>query len=660
MSCRLPSVLIVLALAAAAAARAAEPASTNRLPEVVVTSTRLPELVRPIEEHPANVTVVPAAAIEQSPAFTTMEILRQQTGIAMADTVGFSQSGTKVTMRGYSDKPGTLILVDGVRVSDAGDNSFLWNSIPVENIERIEVIRGGASTIYGEGAVAGVINIVTKTGAAKPFTATLTGAGGNLGFSSGHAAVAGRVGKFDYTLSLDRKEWDGWREASAFRSWSVHAKPSFTTAIGRFTLGYDYHWSESEDPGNLTAAQYATDPRQAGSNQVVFENEIHRAHLAYEKTFATGWTLAGRVFGQTYDSESLSTAYAYRSEIEQPNYGGTLQLSCDAPVLQRDNLFVIGTELIQQDFENRGNGLVSTIADHWTASAFVQDTFRIVPQLALEVGTRFDHREWDILLPFAFPVFDDRREASVWSPKAALTWNPVEKTAVWLSLSRSFRLPGGLEISSAAYEPGYFILGNPQIEPVDARTIEVGARCDRSHWLTGSLTYYYSDVKDDIVFNPFVPPYGQNQNFDSIRQGVELELHSSPVPWLDLYFNTAFVHAEFDGGAYDGNRLPHVPLWQLNGGATVRPLRGLALTLEATHVRDQVVLNDLLNALPQNEYTVLNAKGSYQYKLATFFASVNNLLDRKYELFPAFSTFAGRRYYPAPGINFQLGATLTF
>src|SRR5581483_10802790 len=159
--------LIVCALSALASLASAQGStasvSTNTLPTIVVTGVRLPDETVPLDKFPASVSVVTSQDIAASPGVSILDILRQQPGIYYSDTVGLSQSGTKLNMRGYSDKPGTLILLNGVRVSDAGDGTFLWNSIPLSDIDRVEIIRGGASTTYGEGAIGGVVNIVTKS-----------------------------------------------------------------------------------------------------------------------------------------------------------------------------------------------------------------------------------------------------------------------------------------------------------------------------------------------------------------------------------------------------------------------------------------------------------------------------------------------------------------
>ena len=179
-------------LATAVCEAGAQESKTNApvtLPPLVVTATRLPEETVAAEKVPAHVTVITREAIAQSPAATLTDLLRQQVGLAGLDTVGFDGQQSQFSLRGYGDKAGTLILVDGVRANDAGGGFFLWNSVPLAAIERVEIIRGGASTTYGEGAAAGVINIITKEAANKPLSGSVSASGGNLGYYQGNFKI---------------------------------------------------------------------------------------------------------------------------------------------------------------------------------------------------------------------------------------------------------------------------------------------------------------------------------------------------------------------------------------------------------------------------------------------------------------------------------------
>ena len=194
--------------------------------------------------------------------------------------------------------------------------------------------------------------------------------------------------------------------------------------------------------------------------------------------------------------------------------------------------------------------------------------------------------------------------------------------------------------------------------PVNARTLEFGVRSQRHKLLGGSLAYYHSWVEDDIFSDPAT--FGNN-NADAVRQGVELTLNSQPAPWVDADFSAAWSDAHFTSGTYAGQRQVLVPEWQLTGGVNLRPAAGWTWRVETVYVTGQRRFNDLPNALSQNTYTVVNTKLSYQWKNLTTYAAVNNLLDRLYEQFPTYNTFAtALRHNPAPGTSFRLGVTATF
>lgn len=637
-------------LATAAAAQESKTNAPVELPPLVVTATRLPEQTVAVEKVPAHVTVITREAIAQSPAFTLPELLRQQAGFVSLDTVGFAGQQSQFSLRGYGDKAGTLILLDGVRANDAGGGFFLWNSVPLAAIERIEIIRGGASTIYGEGAVAGVINIITKQPENQPLAGSVGASVGNLGFYQGSFTLSGRTNALSYVVSGSRNEWAGWRDGANYRGWNFLAKPSIETPAGRFTLGYQFHDDYSENPDILTPAQFAANPRQRGATQFTFEQELHRGWIDYHKTFEEAWTVNAKLFA-TKDN-GFGTGFADVTTV-QPSYGGTVQVDWKTEPWQRANTLTFGGEAVQQDF-TQSSPFGTTIHDSTTLSFFAQDTLQLTPKLSLAAGVRFDHRDTFLNVPFAFPAFTGSKANDAWSPKGSLNYEFAEKSSAWVSFSRAYRLPSANDTVSA--DPRF--ASNPSLVPVDARTIEIGVRSQQHKLLGGSLAYYHSWVEDDIFSDPAT--FGNN-NADAIRQGVELALNSQPAEWADLDFSATWSDAHFTSGTYAGQQQVLVPDWQLTGGVNLRPAAGWLWRVETIYVTGQRRFNDLPNTLSQNTYTLVNTKLSYQWKNLTTYVAVNNLLDRLYEQFPTYNTFvAALRHNPAPGINFQLGVTAKF
>ena len=644
--------LLTSGIAALAASTPAVAQSNNQvvdLEEIVVTASRLPETTIPAANYPGNVSIITRTNIEQSPGFNLQDILAQEVGFTPLDTVGFGTQTAPFGLRGYAEKAGTLVLVDGVRVNDAGDGFFLWNSVPVENIERVEIIRGGASTIYGEGAAAGVINIITKPGSPAPLSSNLSFSGGNHGYYDGHLELSGTRKGITWRFNADREEWAGWRDGSNFRSWNLGGRISTKLPIGKLSLSYNFHTQYSENPGTLTTAQYRTNPRQVGGTQFTFENEVHRLNLGYQHELESGWNLGANFHARSYNT--FSTGFG-PVVTEQPSIGFIGQASHEHEFLNRDNRFTLGGEVRRQDFFQSGFG--TTIHDDFNHGVFFEDRLELMPGTHLTAGARYDVRDSSLVLPF--PAFTGEKENDEWSHKFSLDHDLSEKTKVWTSWSLAYRLPSANDVVSSS--PTF--PGNPSLVPVQSRTFEFGFRSKLHRLLETSLTYYHSDVDDDIYSETLAPAFGGANNADVLRQGVELSLKSRPTKMLSLYLNTAYAAAEFDGGPRDGNRLVQVPKWQINTGLTLQPDSHWTFTLNNVYVGGQVRFFDVANALSRNAFNVMNARLSYRWNRYETYVAVNNLLDRVYEQFPT-STFAGAiTHNPSPGLNFRVGLNAKF
>ena len=643
-------------LGCAVMADAQDTNSVDRLPEIVVTGTRLPEETVPLASFPANVTVITRTDIDQNPAFTLSELLRQETGFTLLDSAGsFGSQRAPFSLRGYGEKAGTLLTVDGVRANDGGDGFFLWNSVPLENIERIEIIRGGASTQYGEGAVGGVINIVTRKGTQKPFAFESTAAAGNLGYYKAGLQASGQTNWFSYLFSGQHQQWSGWRDSSGFIGLNGLAKLGADTAAGKFTASYTYHTERGGNPGPLTEAQFQANPKQAGAPVFSFTDRLHRGELGWTKEFEAGWSATANVNAQAYQTHSTGFGLV---TTEQPGYGGVLQISKQSTFWDRENRLAVGGEVSHLDFSQVAFG-TTTVHDSTLTGAFLQDSLELCEKLTLSAGLRFDHRRTFLNVPFAFPAFTGVKENSLWSPKVGLTYEFTEKSAMWVTFSDSKRLPSANDVVSG--DPRF--PSSPGLIPLKARTVETGIRYEHSKVFSGSLVWYHSWVHDDIYTDPNPPAFGGNVNGDVTRQGVELTLKVRPAEWIELQTGTTFSDARFDSGVLTGKRMVLVPEWQLRGGVIIRPATGWTWSIEDLYSTGQVRFFDVNNTLAQNQYNVLNTKISYEWNQLTAFAAVNNLLDRVYEQFPTSMPFVPPntpQYNPAPGINFQLGLTVKF
>src|SRR5438445_4258005 len=194
----------------------AEEPAPEALPEVVVSSTRLPG--DPVDPRtlPAEVTIITAEDITRSGAKTVQEAIQWATGIVMFNEVG-NEFEQRVDLRGFNNQPvpATSVFVDGVRVNEPDFNGLNFYLIPIEAVERIEIIPG-ASAIYGKNALGGVINIITKRARERRFMTaeTLFGSFDRERYSINSG---GPLGKFDHLATFTRETEDGFRDESDAR-----------------------------------------------------------------------------------------------------------------------------------------------------------------------------------------------------------------------------------------------------------------------------------------------------------------------------------------------------------------------------------------------------------------------------------------------------------
>lgn len=650
------AVLSVVCFAAASAIAQQELSSLGQLPEKTVTAARLPGEDQPVAKVPANVTIITRDQIQNSGDLSVPEILTHQAGVHNTDTIGFGNDA-KPNMRGFGDRTGVLVLVDGVRVNNPGDSTVnaLWPSIPAQDIDHIEIIRGGSSSVYGEGAIGGVINIITRRDIKQPF-ANVEASAGNFGYWNAHADGGTPCGPGRVYGSATYEQADGARAKSAFYKETAEGQSGLTTAWGDFDAGVYYHKDRLRNPGYLTEAEFHANPDQAVRPYQI-DNEITRVTFDWKKTYDSGFSARIKPFLQSY-SELLNSPFGVTS-INQPSWGATLQVNHVADVLGGQNLATLGFEFNHQnmtDYDGNftGDGLAEYV-NHSTVSVFAQDAVDVIEKLRLQAGLRYDRRDYDYSL-FDWGSFSRvtaSRVSDGFSPSGGAVYSFTKTENAYFNISRSFKLPIGNDLISV--DPLYH--SNADIKPIDATNYEVGFRWTTWKEFSGSVALYHSDIQNAIELNPFT---FQNQNFDEKRDGIELSLQSVPAEWLSLYFNYTLQDSRFDGGTYDSKQVPLVPEQIIASGFAWTPERWFRWSWEVVQGFNQLPDNDLNNVLATNAYTSLNTRLAWiPCKWAQVYVAINNVLDKRYDAFPTSNGIA-RDYNPAQPLTVRGGVSMKF
>jgi iron complex outermembrane receptor protein len=229
------------------------------LEEVVVTATRDVEEIRKI---PANVTVITEEKMKESNAQVVTDVLKDEVGVVVRDYFGTGKTAT-VDIRGLGETGplNTLVLVDGRRVNEIDLSGVDWTQIPLDQVERIEIVRGPGSVLYGDNAAGGVINIITKR-PEKSFSAGGEVVIGNYHYDKESGSVSGKWGPLSAILSASHNATNGYRDNGFLRAKDVGGKLIYdlNEAVS-IDLSGGYHRDDAGLPFALKEPLYILDRR---------------------------------------------------------------------------------------------------------------------------------------------------------------------------------------------------------------------------------------------------------------------------------------------------------------------------------------------------------------------------------------------------------------
>lgn len=669
------SLLVPLSISFASptcAAAAAAPEPEHRLEEIVVLATRLADLIQELRRVPGQVYTVTREEIERERPRSVQEALRQVPGIVTFDQVGNPLQGS-LDLRGFNAQPNPSIavFVDGVRVNDPDSNAVNFDLIPIQDVERIEVLPG-ATAIFGRNALGGVVNIVTRRGGAHPRT-TVEAGGGSYRHYRVSASTSGPIRAFDYYLSAHLDRESGSRDFSDGRlakaAGRVGYRPSEATDL---SLAYQYVNDHLEQAGTISLPALDQNRRQNITPVDFSANELSAVTLQARQKLPWGLSVAANGFyRQTSRTlQTIGLTSVARNVTDTGTGGGTLQLSHEAKWGERLHRLSLGAELQRSGVNTATEATFfgfpfpsQRLVDDATYGFYAQEAIDLLPNLTLTGAVRFDRTRYTFADQIT-PANDGSKGYRRLTPRAGLAYTLPLPLTLYASYGEGFRVPTTDELFAFA---GFG--SNAGLEPVKSRSYEVGARSRPLPWLEANLALFLIDVRDEIVFDPLVPPFGQNINAPkSRREGVEVGLRLKPHHLVEIQASYTYTDARFrsdatltSGFVERGDRLPLVPEHRGSATLTLRPLAGLDLSLTGQYVGRQILLNDEPNALAYRiqDAVLLGARAAYTWKHFTWFVQGNNLTDAKVETYGIVS--GGQIYLtPAAGFNLFAGMTVRF
>ncbi|MBI2093857.1 MAG: TonB-dependent receptor, partial [Candidatus Omnitrophica bacterium] len=604
------TVLLGFVLLAFAAACCASEGSSVELGTVLVSPRRIPGLSVDAATFPGSATVLTQEEISKLGVTTVPDAISRTMGAGLTDQQGFGLgSDSTLNLRGIvnSSRTNALVLVDGVRQNRLTGDDVHWQSIPVDQVERIEVLRGGSSLIYGEGALGGVVNITTKQASEKAIETDYGVEAGSFGWQRHTLSARGQRLGARYAVNASRRLVDGYREFSWSRNTTITAHAGLELSPA---LDVAWHVLHSEDttafPGGLTLAQTEQRRQQTNSFHGINTNETDQVSMELITAPWEGFSSVINLFwkNRTQTSEDSINFNAFTLT---PSKGLSIRTNQQWRGSWLSHLLVTGIEFSD---EKATTGDQDAFAGPDSESnregygLFFEETLSAWDRLSIVTGLRFDKSHYEEAL--AFPDFTGTLGFEGFSPKIAARYAILpEGLNVFGSYARPFKAPNVDDLS--ARTPSYH--GNVNLEPQQADTYELGLKANRKGWSAES-TFFYTRIDDEILVDGLS---SQNQNFDTRRVGMECSLDFENLQ-RGLRGRTAytFVDAEFIEGAYNERTIPGTPEHTLFASFGVSPLTNFWIDLDWRLVQDFFRINDMENRLGgADNYGVLSLRMRY-------------------------------------------------
>lgn len=652
---------------------------------IVVTA---PLLERTLYETPAALSVVDAPAIRQGQLRNKLdESLVLVPGVYLQNQENYAQ-GERIAIRGFGARApfgvrGITVIVDGIPYT-LPDGQAQLDAIDLDNAERIEVIRGPASVLYGN-AAGGVISVTTADGRRTPEGSSIRLTGGSHGFGKLTARNSGTDGAWAHNISFTALNVDGYRDQSKVEKYLFNSKLSRD-------LGDDQSLTvilnlldnpRSEDPGALTAEQVEDDRTQAGR---------------FTEDYDTGQTVDQQVLGLQYQDLSAGsgewrakTFYLRRNFEQQLPFPGPSRIDYNRDYFGFNSDYrqpfvlagypvrtVTGIEARRQrddrsrrevSFEGTLQGKTADEVQTATAlSVFSQSDLDLTPQLTLSVGARFDHIHLEVDDQFVGDGDQSGdRSFAEWSGSAGLSYRYLANHQAYANVSTAFETPTFSEFANPTGQGGF----NPDVEPQKTVNHELGLRGELDSSVDYDLTLFWIDVRDELT--PYTLPGNNDRTFyrntgDTTRKGIEAAAGWSMSPaWrvetaLTLARYT-FNDYQVGGDNFAGNRLPGLPEQVWSNQLHWSGLGGTFAVLETRYVGDLVA--DDANDVQVEDYWLVNLRGGDtlyvgRNSLLKAFVGVRNVLDKEHFANVRINASNGRYFEPAAKRTYYAGLELKF
>ncbi|WP_320047603.1 TonB-dependent receptor [uncultured Ilyobacter sp.] len=621
---------------------------TTRLEESVITSERFETTAR---NTPKNTTIITREDIEKKGAKDVIEALKGVPGINAKN--GFGSGSVDIRGQGDTQVSNVLILVDGVPQNSLDLSGPRIRNIAIQNVERIEVIPSGGAVLYGDGAVGGVVNIITRSKASNEGYGSVSMEAGSDGMFNYGASYSGKASEnVMINLSYFDNNKDGYRENGDYDTKSFEVGGKYLISETESIL-FKYARNEEEYgmPGSLTKSEVDADRTQAESSLEYGTNDVDSYTMSGNKAITENLEFLmdfnykegdsyfkndGGIYtyDRTDDSKQLTVKPMLKFTYAEDSYliGGFSYLNGETITEYPDyNL--------SSKYEKEAKGYFILNKYTWNKLQFTQ-------------GYRHEDTKYEFSDGAEFLNDKDYNNRAA---ELAVNYLYSDTGSTFISFNKGFRTAKTDELYSES--------ADNILEPQTFETIELGVK-DYIFNSYISTSIFKTLTEDEIFYNKL--EY-QNENIDGETERLGLEIFAEQyLGKFTLRESFTYIDHEIKDGDYEGNEIPGVSSHQYSIGGTYDYNSNLSFDTGLNYYGSAYASADFDNSVGKvDSYITVDFKVSYDFKNGLFlYGGVDNIFGEEYYEYVGYTTVSGytdnKSYYPASERTYYVGAKYNF
>lgn len=580
--------------------------------------------------------------IKKSPVTSFTDLLKRQQSIIRLTNNSADSSQTALSLRGFGDNAAanSLILIDGFPLTNASLLVPSLNAIPLVDIERIDIIQGSEGTLWGDQAVGGVVNIVTRH--PNHFIGAIGAAAGSFDKTFYNALVGSHFDNGFYFKAVGlQNQNDNYREHNHQRDDELTLQSGLDYSAGTINLTFKSNTDKIYFPGGLNQAQYDANPRQATNftNWARYQTDI--LQLLSKHSLNDKWLIETRVSHQALTGDGFIYSAFERNELENGLYPRLIGQVWNSKI-------TLGYDGLHSEYSLQ-NRLAHERASANQNSLYAQVIVPLNSTIDFTVGGRGAEQSSSAERIIHTPIDTLNR---VFVSEQGFAFHPDNTWEWFVRRDGNYRFPKANEQTWTP--PG-----------VDALNVQTGVSYEagikkKTEKQTAQLSVYDLRLKNEIGFDPtqtITDPFGTYRNFDPTeRRGVTLSELLAISTKLSLNGQMNFVRPQFISGVFSGKQIPAVPEWNGNLGLTYQWCDAWRVNYSGLYTGKRYASEDYMNeGKLLSGYWLHSVALQYINSMFEVSFEVGNLFDQKYSTYTLFNAETGdNTYYPGAGRTYLL------